>query len=76
MTARYRIDATFADGLRHGWLTAETMGGALHQIIYALNSGALRACQHDTRPDEPPPVTDAEREALAAITPTRPRTFE
>jgi hypothetical protein len=26
--------------------------------------------------DEPPPVTDAEREALAAITPTRPRTFE
>lgn len=56
--------------------SADTPSEALRLILAALaQPGVTYACQVDTRPDDPPAVSSAEREALAAITPKMARTM-
>ena len=77
MTARYEVRATrgqscaWDDMMPIG--SSDSMGDALALILRAyIVDKATYACQRDTRPDEPHAVTDAEREALAAIMPRVP----
>jgi len=77
MTARYQVRATDPKtGEQYFAGADDDMTRANRIMLRALQDGAPYAHVTDTRPNEPKPVTEAEREALAQIAPKRPRTME
>ena len=78
MTARYQVRATDPKtGEQYFAGADDDMTGANRIMLRALHDGAPYAHITDTGQDKAPyPVTDAEREALAAIMPKMPRTME
>lgn len=76
MNDRYQVRATLRDGSEQCIGETDDESEALQMILGALHGGAVYAGVWDMRPTEPKPVTEAEREALAAIQPKMPRTME